>query len=152
VVARVPLARVAVLRLEAAAARAGVRVLLVRLAELVAGSARGVVVGAGVVAGVGVAGVTGTGVADVAAGLPLVDAGVSGVGLAASAAGGATLPAPAAGVEPEVVPVLAEGAVRVRRAMVLRGEGSGSVRVGRCVARQWRTDRWGLSRRVPRNR
>jgi hypothetical protein len=135
--ALVPLERVAVLRLEAAAARAGVRVVLVRLAELAAGRAGGVVVAAGVVTGVGVAGAGFAGVAEV-----LVVTGVSGVGVAADAAGGATLPAPAAGVDPAVMePVRAEGAVRVRRAMVRRGEGSWSG-LGRV----------GISRRVPRNR
>jgi len=139
VVALVPLERVAVLRLEAAAARAGVRVVLVRLAELAAGRAGGVVVAAGVVTGVGVAGEGGAGVAEV---LALAVTGVSGVGVAADAAGGATLPSPAAGVDPAVVePVRAEGAVRVRRAMVRRGEGSWSG-LGRV----------GISRRVPRNR
>jgi len=143
VVARAPLERVAVLRLEAAAARAGVRVVLVRLAELAAGRAAGraggVVVAAGVVTGAGVAG---EGVAGGAEVLALAVTGVSGVGVAADAAGGATLPAPAAGVDPAVVePVRAEGAVRVRRAMVRRGEGSWSG-LGRV----------GISRRVPRNR
>ena len=137
VLARVPLERVAVLRLEAAAARAGVRVVLVRLAELAAGRAGGVVVAAGVVTGVGVAGAGFAGVAEV-----LAVTGVSGVGVAADAAGGATLPSPAAGVDPAVMePVRAEGAVRVRRAMVRRGEGSWSG-LGRV----------GISRRVPRNR
>ena len=111
--ALVPLERVAVLRLEAAAARAGVRVLLVRLAELAAGRAGGEVVAAGVVTGVGVAGEGGAGVAEV---LALAVTGVSGVGVAADTAGGATLPAPAAGVDPAVVePVRAEGAVRSTR-------------------------------------
>jgi hypothetical protein len=130
-----------VLRLEAAAARAGVRVVLVRLAELAAGRAGGVVVAAGVVTGVvtgvGVAGAGFAGAAEV-----LAVTGVSGVGVAADAAGGATLPSPAAGVDPAVMePVRAEGAVRVRRAMVRRGEGSWSG-LGRV----------GISRRVPRNR
>ena len=139
VVARVTLEPVAVLRLEAAAARAGVRVVLVRLAELAAGRAGGVVVGAGVVTGVGAGG---EGVAGVAEVLGLAVTGVSAVGVAADSAGGATLPAPAAGVDPAVVePVRAEGAVRVRRAMVRRGEGSWSG-LGRV----------GISRRVPRNR
>ena len=139
VVARVPMERLAVLRLEAAAARAGVRVLLVRLAEVAAGSAGGGAVAAA--AGTGV-GVSGEGVAGVAEVLALALTGVSGVGVAADAAGGATLPAPAAGVDPAVVePVRADGAVRVRRAMGLRGEGSWSGR-----------GRVGISRRVPRNR
>ncbi|MCS5692653.1 hypothetical protein NZK33_11745 [Cyanobium sp. FGCU-6] len=126
---RVLVARV---RLDAAA-RAGVRVAVVRLVELVAGRARGMALAAGVV---GVAGAAGVSVAGVAVAPPLEGAGagsgVAAVGVADAAAGGARLPAPAAGVDPAVVePVRAEGAVRVRRAMGRTGEGSGSVLAGR---------------------